>query len=67
MKLLVDMNLSPDWVAVLEQAGWETVHWSNVGNPRAADSEIMAWAMTARAGRVHARFGFWHNAGGCPG
>ncbi len=44
MKLLVDMNLSPDWVAVLEQAGWETVHWSSVGNLRAADSEIMAWA-----------------------
>jgi predicted nuclease of predicted toxin-antitoxin system len=44
MKLLVDMNLSPDWVAVLEQASWETVHWSNVGNGRAADSEIMAWA-----------------------
>lgn len=44
MKLLVDMNLSPDWVAVLEQAGWETVHWSSVGNLRATDSEIMAWA-----------------------
>ena len=44
MKLLVDMNLSPDWVAMLKQAGWEAVHWSNVGNPRAADSEIMAWA-----------------------
>jgi predicted nuclease of predicted toxin-antitoxin system len=44
MKLLVDMNLSPDWVAVLKGAGWETEHWSNVGDPRAADSEIMAWA-----------------------
>ena len=44
MKLLVDMNLSPDWVSVLGQAGWETVHWSSVGNLRAADSEIMAWA-----------------------
>jgi predicted nuclease of predicted toxin-antitoxin system len=44
MKLLVDMNLSPDWVAVLKQAGWEAIHWSKVGNPRAADSEIMAWA-----------------------
>ena len=44
MRLLVDMNLSPDWVTVLTQAGWETVHWSSVGNPRAADSEIMAWA-----------------------
>src|SRR5438445_6606477 len=44
MRLQVDMNLSPDWVTVLEKAGWETVHWSNVGDPRAADSEIMAGA-----------------------
>ena len=44
MKLLVDMNLSPDWVAIITQAGWDAVHWSNVGNPRAIDSEIMAWA-----------------------
>lgn len=44
MKLLVDMNLSPDWVAVLNQAGWETIHWSTIGNLRAADAEIMAWA-----------------------
>ena len=44
MKLLVDMNLAPDWAAVLQQAGWEAVHWSKVGNPCAADSEIMAWA-----------------------
>jgi predicted nuclease of predicted toxin-antitoxin system len=44
MKLLVDMNLSPDWVAVLEQAGWKTIHWSDIGNPRAADPEIMTWA-----------------------
>ena len=50
MKLLVDMNLSPDWVAALEQAGWDTVHWSSVGNPRAADAEIMAWAR--QQGRV---------------
>jgi predicted nuclease of predicted toxin-antitoxin system len=44
MKLLVDMNLSPERVAVLQAAGWEAVHWSKVGNLRAADSEIMAWA-----------------------
>jgi predicted nuclease of predicted toxin-antitoxin system len=30
--------------AVLEQAGWKAIHWSDIGNPRAADSEIMAWA-----------------------
>jgi predicted nuclease of predicted toxin-antitoxin system len=46
MKLLVDMNLSPEWVAVLKEAGWEAEHWSKVGDPRAADSEIMAWATT---------------------
>jgi predicted nuclease of predicted toxin-antitoxin system len=44
MKLLVDMNLSPEWVAILERAGWKAVHWSNVGDLRATDSEIMAWA-----------------------
>lgn len=44
MKLLVDMNLSPDWVTVLSQAGWETAHWSAIGDWHAADTEIMAWA-----------------------
>lgn len=31
-------------MTVLEQAGWKTVHWSRIGNFRALDSEIMAWA-----------------------
>lgn len=44
MKLLVDMNLSPGWVPVLREAGWEAEHWSKIDNPRAADGEIMAWA-----------------------
>lgn len=44
MKLVIDMNLSPEWAAVLQRHGWEAVHWSTVGNPRATDSEIMAWA-----------------------
>ncbi|WP_375480385.1 hypothetical protein [uncultured Nostoc sp.] len=26
------MNLSPDWVLVLESAGFEAVHWSTIGN-----------------------------------
>ena len=55
MKLLVDMNLSPEWVTVLTQAGWETVHWSAVGNLRAADAEIMAWA------RQHSHVVFTHD------
>jgi predicted nuclease of predicted toxin-antitoxin system len=44
MKLLVDMNLSPVWLSVLQAAGHEALHWSTVGNPRAEDSEIMTWA-----------------------
>ena len=31
--LLIDMNLSPEWV-----------HWSDVGDPRASDRDIMDWA-----------------------
>ena len=38
------MNLSPEWVPVLLAQGWEAVHWSAVGDPRATDREIMAWA-----------------------
>ena len=44
-KLLVDMNLSPEWVPVLEKQGWQAVHWSIVGDPRASDRDIMNWAV----------------------
>lgn len=44
MKLVVDMNLSPAWVALLESAGHSAVHWSSVGPPNAPDMEIMGWA-----------------------
>ena len=44
MKILVDMNLSPEWVAVFAQHGVTAVHWSTVGNPRAEDSVLMDWA-----------------------
>ena len=44
MKILVDMNLSPEWIPALQGAGFDAVHWSTVGNPRAADAEIMEWA-----------------------
>jgi len=44
MKILVDMNLSPNWVKVLERAGWEARHWSTVGDMRATDDVIMSWA-----------------------
>jgi predicted nuclease of predicted toxin-antitoxin system len=44
MKFLVDMNLSPSWVGFLVQAGFEAIHWSNVGPGDAPDAELMRWA-----------------------
>jgi predicted nuclease of predicted toxin-antitoxin system len=44
MKLLLDMNLSPRWVELLNKAGFEAVHWSTIGSGRAADVEIMTFA-----------------------
>lgn len=44
IKILIDMNLSPDWVPLLQTAGWSATHWSTVGNPKATDRTIMDWA-----------------------
>jgi predicted nuclease of predicted toxin-antitoxin system len=44
MKLLLDMNLSPEWARFLEQEGFEAVHWASVGSPTASDADIMEWA-----------------------
>ena len=44
MKLLVDMNLSPSWVKYLVEAGFESVHWSEIGPGSALDADLMAWA-----------------------
>jgi predicted nuclease of predicted toxin-antitoxin system len=45
VKILVDMNLSPDWIPLLVGQGWSAVHWSTVGDPRATDRTIMDWAV----------------------
>ncbi|MGC8494739.1 MAG: DUF5615 family PIN-like protein [Syntrophobacteraceae bacterium] len=44
MKLLIDMNLSPRWVSVLIEAGFDAVHWSTLGRSNALDTEIMDFA-----------------------
>ena len=44
VKILVDMNLSPDWVEVLESNNISARHWSTVGDHRAKDRVIMEWA-----------------------
>lgn len=44
MKLLIDMNLSPRWLGVLEAAGFEALHGSDVGPLDAPDAESMSFA-----------------------
>lgn len=44
MKILIDMNLSPEWCRVLDGHGHACVHWSEAGDPRAGDAVIMKWA-----------------------
>jgi predicted nuclease of predicted toxin-antitoxin system len=46
MKILVDMNLSPRWAAVLTDAGMEAAHWSTLGPANATDATITAFART---------------------
>lgn len=55
IQILIDMNLSPDWVDELSNHGWAAVHWSAIGDPRATDREIMDWA------RANAHVVFTHD------
>ena len=41
---MVDMNLSPRWVAFLGTHGFEAEYWSAVGPGHTPDVEIMAYA-----------------------
>lgn len=41
IKILIDMNLSPEWKSVFISAGWMATHWSDEGDPRAPDRVIM--------------------------
>jgi len=44
MKILVDMNLSPSWCAVLIASGHDARHWKDIGKPAAPDSLLFGWA-----------------------
>jgi predicted nuclease of predicted toxin-antitoxin system len=44
MKILLDMNMPIVWDEFLREAGHAPIHWSRVGDIRAPDDEIMAWA-----------------------
>ena len=41
MKLVFDMNLTPNWVNWLGDRGFEAVHWESIGARNALDEEIM--------------------------
>lgn len=44
MKLLIDINLPPEWADLFTEHGFGCAHWSAVGDPRAPDAVIMKWA-----------------------
>jgi predicted nuclease of predicted toxin-antitoxin system len=49
MRILVDVNLPPTWVETREAAGFEGVHWRDVGAMNAPDVAIMQWARDHQA------------------
>jgi predicted nuclease of predicted toxin-antitoxin system len=52
MKLVIDMNLPPEWVPLLHNHGFEAVHWSTLGAGDASDREILRWARSVRHSRA---------------
>ena len=44
MRLLIDVNLSVEWVDALARHRHDAIHWAAVGDPRASDVQIMKWA-----------------------
>jgi predicted nuclease of predicted toxin-antitoxin system len=44
MKILIDMNLSPEWVDEFKLNKVEAVHWSSVGIFDAPDKDLIDWA-----------------------
>jgi predicted nuclease of predicted toxin-antitoxin system len=48
IKIVVDIGLPPAWVEVFTKQGWTATHWSAVGDPRAKDRVVMAWAREQR-------------------
>jgi len=44
VKILIDMCLSPEWRATLSAAGFEAIHWSEIGSGNAPDHVLFEWA-----------------------
>ena len=39
MNIILDMNLPPKWAVLLNEAGFNALHWAEVGESTAADEE----------------------------
>jgi predicted nuclease of predicted toxin-antitoxin system len=44
VKILVDVNLTPTWVEFFAAHQIDSIHWSTLGDSKALDSELMAFA-----------------------
>ena len=45
IKIVIDINLSYEWVDIFRSQGWQAVHWSSVGPSDIGDEVIMTWAV----------------------
>ena len=48
MRILVEMNLSPEWIGLLKAAGIGAVHWGSVGARSAEDAVLFQYARDRR-------------------
>jgi predicted nuclease of predicted toxin-antitoxin system len=44
LKILIDMNLSPEWEQVFDKNNIQAVHWTKIGAFNAPDADLMNWA-----------------------
>jgi predicted nuclease of predicted toxin-antitoxin system len=52
VRLVLDVNFGTDWAAALSDHGADAVHWTEVGDPRASDEEVVEWARRNRCAIV---------------
>ena len=44
MTILIDVNMRLEWKEILLEAGFEALHWRDVGPRSAPDDDIIRWA-----------------------
>lgn len=60
MKIVIDVNLSPQWTATLNGAGFAALHWSTIGSVSAPDRAIWDWALANEAAILTQDLDFSH-------